>query len=116
MTTASAASGEEPRRNEVFLVGRVAAPATERELPSGTRVVNARLIIDRDAAEMSWSRQRVDTIDCVAWAARAQQSLRRWQAGDRVQVIGAIRRRFFRTAAGPASRVEVEVKRASRVR
>jgi len=116
MTTSPTAAEAGLRRNEVFLVGRVAAPATERELPSGARVVSTRLIVDRDDAEMTWSRQRVDTIDCVAWAARPQQSIRRWQPGDRVQVVGAIRRRFFRTAAGPASRVEVEVKRASRIR
>ena len=113
MTTASSdsdgQSGGPDRRNEVFLVGRVAAPAIERQLPSGSCVVNVRLIVDRNDDEMAWSRQRVDTIDCVAWAARAQRALRRWQPGDRVQVIGAIRRRLFRTATGPASRVEVEV-------
>jgi single-strand DNA-binding protein len=38
-----------------------------------------------------------------------------WQAGDEVEVVGALRRRFFRTAGGPASRYEVEVRTASRV-
>jgi single-strand DNA-binding protein len=42
--------------------------------------------------------------------------MRAWQAGDRVQVEGSIRRRFFRGQSGPASRVEVEVKRAKRLK
>ncbi len=113
------ASGEPPRssaRNEVVLCGRVAAPAEERELPSGDCLVTARVIIDRDPAALARSSQRVDTIDCVAWLARAQRTMRSWQAGDNVVVEGSIRRRFFRGQTGAVSRVEVEVKRAKRLR
>jgi len=38
-----------------------------------------------------------------------RRSVGGWGEGDLVEVTGAIRRRFFRTAAGAASRVEVEV-------
>jgi single-strand DNA-binding protein len=96
-------------RNEVVLCGRVAAPAEERELPSGDRILTARVIVDRDPEALGRSGQRVDTIDCVAWTARVQRSLRQWEAGQSVQVEGAIRRRFFRGATGPVSRVEVEI-------
>ncbi len=96
-------------RNEVVLCGRVAAPAQERTLPSGDIIVTARIIVDRDPTSLNRSAQRVDTIDCVAWSARAQRSLRSWESGHVVTVHGAIRRRFFRGAAGPLSRFEVEI-------
>lgn len=102
-------------RNEVTLCGRVAAPAEERELPSGDSLVTARIIVDRDAATLRNSAQRVDTIDCMAWLARVQRTMRAWQPGDTVHIEGSIRRRFFRSQAGPVSRVEVEVKRAKRL-
>ncbi len=102
--------------NEVTLVGRVAAPPEERTLPSGDSLMIARIIVDRDAASRGRSQQRVDTIDCVAWLAKVQRSMRTWTAGEYVEVAGAIRRRFFRGTSGPVSRVEVEIRRTRRVR
>jgi single-strand DNA-binding protein len=102
-------------RNEVLLCGRVAAPAEERELPSGDTIMTARVIVDRDRDASSRSGQRVDTIDCVAWTPRVKRSLRQWEAGQQVQVEGAIRRRFFRGDTGPVSRVEVEIKATRRL-
>lgn len=104
-----------PAHNEVVLRGRVAAPADERELPSGDTIVTARLIVDRDSAALGRSSQRVDTIDCVAWLRRVQRSMRGWEQGERVEVTGAIRRRFFRGATGPVSRVEVEIRTVTRL-
>jgi single-strand DNA-binding protein len=98
-----------PARNEVILWGRVSAPPDERELPSGDSIVTVRIVVGRDGAARSRSSQRVDTIDCVGWTVRAQRSMRRWAAGDQVELEGAIRRRFYRGVAGPVSRVEVEV-------
>ncbi len=103
-------------RNDVTLCGRLAAPPDERELPSGDWVLTARIIVDRDANEMTKSRQRVDTIGCVAWQARIQRTMRSWQPGDLVQIDGALRRRFYRGTAGAVSRTEVEVKRAKRLK
>ena len=37
-----------------------------------------------------------------------------WQVGDRVNVEGALRRRFYRAGEGSATRLEVEVLKASR--
>lgn len=111
---ASPAAAAHDVRNEVSLRGRVAAPPDERTLPSGDSLMMARLIVDRDVAALQRSSQRVDTLDCVAWTARVQRSMRSWQAGDEVEVSGAIRRRFFRGVAGPVSRVEVEIRRAKR--
>ena len=119
-TSKKAASKDEqpaiPARNDVVLVGRVAAPVMEHELPSGATVVNARLIVDRADTAMPWSSQRVDAIECVGWTARVQRSMRRWNPEDRVEVEGSIRRRFFRAATGTGSRVEVEITKARRLK
>ena len=48
--------------NDCLLRGRVSAPATDRELPSGEHVVEFRLIITRD------QREGVDTLDIAAWS------------------------------------------------
>jgi single-strand DNA-binding protein len=101
--------------NEVVLRGRVAAAVDERELPSGDTIMTARIIVDRDQAALARSTQRVDTIDCVAWLRRVQRSMRGWEAGERVEVTGAIRRRFFRGSHGPVSRVEVEIRSVKRL-
>jgi single-strand DNA-binding protein len=103
-------------RNEVILHGRVAAAPVERELPSGDSVITVRLIVDRGAQPSGRSTQRVDTIDCVAWTARVQRTVRRWQPEDAVEVSGALRRRFYRAADGPRSRFEVEINQARRQR
>jgi len=113
-TASPAATGTEAR-NEVSLRARVAAPPDERTLPSGDSLMTARLIVNRDAAALQRSSQRVDTLDCVAWKARVHRTMRSWQAGDEVEVSGAIRRRFFRGATGPVSRVEVEIREAKRI-
>ncbi len=100
--------------NEVRLRGRVAAEPEERELPSGDKIVTARLVVVRPpgAARL---RQPVDVLDCVAWTGRAQRAVGGWSAGTVVEVEGAIRRRFRRNAGGVTSRVEIEVHAARRV-
>lgn len=109
-------ASDSEHRNFVVLRGRVATEVDERELPSGDVIVTGRLIVDRDAASMKRSAQRVDTIDCVGWTTRVQRSMRAWRAGDHVEIEGSIRRRFYRTVTGPVSRVEIEVKGARKVK
>lgn len=107
-------------RNEVELVGRLAAAAEERVLPSGDTLLSWRLIVDRPPDQRpvpdGVRTSTVDTIDCVAWSAKPQRSARRLAPGDVVAVSGALRRRFWRTGAGAASRCEVEVAAVRRVR
>lgn len=104
--------------NEVLLRGRLSVEPAERDLPSGDTIMTLRVVVDRPAqrAKQPVPRQRVDAIDCVVWNGRVQRSVRAWKPGDQVQVEGAIRRRFFRGASGVASRVEVEVTKARRLR
>jgi single-strand DNA-binding protein len=101
--------------NEVHLVGRLAATAETRELPSGDLVMTFRLVVTRDRTRASTTRgATVDTIDCAAWTKAAQRSVRAWDPGDIVEVRGALRRRFWRSPHGPSSRSEVEVSSARR--
>ena len=94
-------------RNEVVLVGRVAADPEVKELPSGDAVWLFRLVVRRQ--EGSTTRQTVDTLQCSAWTRRVQRSVSGWREGDRVEVSGSVRRRFFRSGGVPQSRVEVEI-------
>lgn len=101
--------------NEVRLVGRVSGAPEERELPSGDVVWTFRLAVAR-TGDNGRSKQTVDALDCAVWAARPRRTVSSWQVGDVVEVTGAVRRRFFRTGAGAASRTEVEVRTAKVIR
>ncbi|MFN8159138.1 MAG: single-stranded DNA-binding protein [Candidatus Nanopelagicales bacterium] len=95
--------------NEVRLVGRISGKPEERELPSGDQVMVFRLVVARDEG-------RPDTIDCAAFRGDLRRKLRGWVPGDHVELEGSLRRRFFRAGGAPASRYEVEVRSAVRVR
>lgn len=101
-------------RNEVALVGRLAAPPLERNLPSGDVLVTWRLIVDRPprAARRGAA---VDAIECASSRGDIRRRSNAWRAGDLLEVTGALRRRFWRSPAGPASRCEVEVERARKM-
>ncbi|WP_081615619.1 single-stranded DNA-binding protein [Nocardioides sp. Iso805N] len=102
--------------NEVRLVGRLSAPAEERTLPSEAVMCTFMVIVDRLDSELR-SRQRVDVLSCIAWKPRLRRQVLAWAEGDVVEVRGALRKRFFRTAVGSTgSRVEVEVGSARRIR
>lgn len=103
--------------NEVVLVGRVAAPATEKALPSGDELVVWRLVVDRRPAESPPGGRAVtiDTVDCVAWRPTVRRAAALWSTGDIVRVEGSLRRRFWRSPTGPASRYEVEARAVKRL-
>ncbi len=105
-------------RNEVCLVGRIAASATERVLPSGDALVGWRLVVDRSGPTRARGepvRATVDTLDCVAFLAGPRRTGLTLAPGDVVRVEGALRRRFWRGPTGPASRCEVEVRSVRRL-
>lgn len=102
--------------NEVTLAGRVTAAPDERALPSGDVIVTFRVSVPRRDTPMSrGSKQTTDWVDCVALGGRSRRSVGGWQVGDHVTVTGALRRRFYRTPGGAATRLEVEVLSARRV-
>lgn len=95
--------------NEVRLVGRVATGATTRELPSGDTVTVLRVVVARPPRARRPRGPSSDTLDCAIWSARLRQRAARLPPGAIVEVQGALRRRFWRTPTGSASRYEVEV-------
>lgn len=92
--------------NEVRLHGRWRG-AVERELPSGDLLVTARVVVDRPEGG-------VDALDCAVWPAGLRRRVLGWPDGTAVEVAGSLRRRFFRTPAGAASRYEVHVEHIRR--
>ena len=103
--------------NEVHLVGRLAAEPVRRELPSGDVLMQFRVVVDRGPSLRTAGRRTptVDTLDCTAWRKDVQRSLGSYVAGDVIEVTGALRRRFWRSPGGPASRSEVEATRLRRL-
>jgi single-strand DNA-binding protein len=94
--------------NEIRLVGRLSQAPSERVLPSGDTIWTFRVVVPRGEGSTR-SRQTVDSIECTVWSGRVRRSVPGWRQDDVVEVSGALRRRFFRAAGAPASRVEVEV-------
>lgn len=90
--------------NLVQLEGRLSRAPEEKLLPSGDTVWSFRVVVPREEG----SRPGVDWVDCAVWSGRLRRSVATWGEGDTVAVAGALRRRFFRVAGNPVSRVEVE--------
>jgi hypothetical protein len=88
--------------NDLLLRGRVSAPATSKELPSGDKVVEFRLIITRS------EREGVDTLDIASWSAKSRKIALTLDSDEWVEISGSIRRRFWQSPAGVASRWQVE--------
>lgn len=103
--------------NEIRLVGRLSAEPTVILLPSGDEIVSARLVVQRPRPPAGLgARRQVDTVTCTAWAAAQRRKLRVLEAGDTVEITGALRRRFWRGRGGLGqSTFEIEVESASRV-
>lgn len=119
MTRAKARSADDNTsqdvdHNQVRLTGTVADSPQLRVLPSGDEVVIVRLVVRRPPGARTRA-PTVDTFDCAAWRAGARRTVSGWAAGEHVAVEGALRRRFWRSPSGPASRYEVEVERGRRL-
>ncbi|MHB1475282.1 MAG: single-stranded DNA-binding protein [Dermatophilaceae bacterium] len=96
--------------NEVIVCGRISGSPEERELPSGDTVVQLRLVVPRSVSRVraGGGGATVDTIDVSCWTKTLQRKAVRLKPGDLVTVHGALRRRFWRSPGGPASRYDVE--------
>jgi single-strand DNA-binding protein len=95
--------------NDVLLRGRVSQEAIEKQLPSGDKVVEFRLIVSRDR------QSGVDTLDIAAWSAKSRRSALSLVADEWVEISGSIHRRFWSGQAGLASRWQVEAVEISRI-
>lgn len=101
--------------NEVLLVGRVSGEPSTRTMPSGDELVQFRVVVPRPERRGEPARTQVDTIDVACWGARVRRSAARLPDGQGVEVRGSLRRRFFATGNGRASRYEVDATSVRRV-
>ena len=99
--------------NEVRLVGRVTSLAVEKELPSGDKVVEFRVVIGRE--KMRNGKKEVDSLDVAAWSAKARRAALAVKIDSWVEVKGSVRRRFWRAPTGLASRWQVEASEVVRL-
>ena len=95
--------------NDLLLRGRVSAQAIEKELPSGDKVVEFRLIVSR------LERGGVDTLDIAAWSSKMRRSALTLKEGEWVEISGSIHRRFWSGPTGVASRWQVEAAEIARI-
>lgn len=95
--------------NDVLLRGRVSAEAIEKELPSGDKVVEFRLIVTRSKGE------GVDTLEIGAWSAKARRSALNLKPGEWIEITGSVHRRFWKAPTGLASRWQVEAIEIARI-
>ena len=108
--SSSAVDGEiDQSLNDLLLRGRVSAAATTKELPSGDKVVEFRLIITRE------SREGVDTLDIAAWSAKSRKTALSLKPDDWIEISGSVHRRFWQSPGGLASRWQVEAIEISRL-
>jgi len=95
--------------NDVVLRGRVSQEAVEKELPSGDKVVEFRLIVTRE------KQSGVDTLDIASWSAKSRRTALSLTPDEWVEVSGSIHRRFWSSPTGLASRWQVEAVEISRI-
>jgi len=95
--------------NDLMLRGRVSANATQKELPSGDKVVEFSLRVTRSA------RQGVDTLDVGAWSSKSRKFALSLKPDEWVEIQGSIHRRFWQSPGGLASRWQVEAAEIVRI-
>jgi single-strand DNA-binding protein len=95
--------------NDVVLRGRVSQEAVEKELPSGDKVVEFRLIVTRE------KQSGVDTLDIASWSAKSRRTALSLTPDEWIEVSGSIHRRFWSSPSGLASRWQVEALEISRI-
>ncbi len=95
--------------NSVLLVGRVSGEVAEKELPSGDRVAEFRIVVARD------DRDGFDTFDIAVWKAALRKRALSLDNEEWLEIKGVLRRRFWRNGAGVASRWQVEGREIKRI-
>lgn len=119
MTTrqiADPASAPDEIVNDVRIVGRASGAPDRRTLPSGDEVVHLRVVVARPGGG-------ADTVPVSVGPAPARgrpgpgqvgrrllAQAERLRTGETVEVTGALRRRWWATPGGRASRIEVQAR------
>lgn len=90
--------------NQVVVEGRLSRPASERELPSGTRLLSLEVTVPNEEGP-------AETMP-VAWF-DAPAAASSWAVDTEVLVVGRVRRRFFHAGGSTQSRTEVVAEKVS---
>jgi len=106
------------------IVGRLGSVSEERELPSGDIVTSFTVIVDRTGASRrratrgasSAGPRQVDAIPCQAFTAVLRRRIARLEGGTLVEVVGTLRRRFWRAGTALGSAMEVDVQRMAPIK
>ncbi len=93
-------------KNQVEIIGRVTSSGEQILLPSGDMLTRFRIVIPR---EKPVTKTTVDTIDCVSFKPSLSAKVMKLEIDDVVELCGQLRRRFWQTGQGVASRMEVEI-------
>ena len=88
--------------NLVVLCGRLATDAEVRVFDSGTRLIRYLVTVRAD-----YPRRRVDVIPVTLWDPPGDLANEPGLRGERVWVCGSVQRRYWESADGRRSRVEV---------
>ena len=95
--------------NQVKLLGRCSNSGIEKELPSGDKVVEFRIVVKRD------DREGYDTFDVALWGAALRKRALSLKEGEWIEVEGALRRRFWKAGNLSVSRWQVEARQLRRI-
>jgi single-strand DNA-binding protein len=101
------------RVNEVRVIGRTSGTPERKTLPSGDEVVLLRVVVPRPGGGADTLPVSVGPAPVAGRAGPGQVGRRllaqaeRTAAGDRVEVRGELRRRWWSTGTGRASRIEI---------
>ena len=82
--------------NNVSIVGRNTKELEAKSLPSGSKVVNFCIAVDRRTKDDKVT----DYIDCIAWGKTAELIAQYVKKGDRIGVIGSITTRSYQDRDG----------------
>ena len=109
-------------KNNVDLLGRVSSVGVEKILPSGDKVVEFRIIVDRGIharkdgqGKTRKVKREVDSLDIAAWSASTRRSALTLKIDQWIEITGAVRRRFWQAPSGLASRWQVEAHSISKL-
>ena len=77
-------------------------------MPCGDRVNEFRVEIDRKG-------KGIDTIDIAAWTSMLRKKISSLMVDDWVEISGSVRRRFWQSSSGVASRWQVEAAKIAKI-
>jgi len=95
--------------NDILVRGRLTGLAQEKELPSGDKVSEFRIVVTRP------DRDGVDTLDIAAWSSVLRRKSLSLKRDEWIEVQGSIRRRFWKGPHGLASRWQIEAHQITRL-